>query len=214
MKTKRPILFDLDGTLWDTRAAITESWNNSFEAQGLGRPVTVENLSPLVGKPMDAFRLAYLPDMPEEQGKQLMKLVEEKEVEDLSSGCESFVFEGVIETLRTLSKDHWIGIVSNCQCGYIEDFLIASGLEDVIQAHLCYGQTLTSKGQSILRVIQEHNLEHACYVGDTFGDQSAASEAGINFIWAEYGFGENVEKKGIKQISDLVNDPYYVELLK
>lgn len=214
MKTKRPILFDLDGTLWDTRAAITESWNNTFEANGHGRPVTVENLSPLVGKTMDAFRLAYLPNMPEELGKQFMKIVEEKEVEDLSSGCESCVYEGVIETLRCLAKDHWLGIVSNCQCGYIEDFLIASGLDDVIQAHLCYGQTLTSKGQSILRVIQEHNLENACYVGDTFGDQSAAKEAGIDFIWAEYGFGTNVEKKGIQQISDLTNDPYFVDLLK
>ena len=39
-------------------------------------------------------------------------------------------------------------------------------------------------------------------------------EAGIDFIWAEYGFGTNVEKKGIKQISDLTNDPYFVDLLK
>lgn len=214
MKTKRPILFDLDGTLWDTRAAITESCNNSFEAQGLGRPVTVENLSPLLGKTMDAFRLAYLPDMPEGPGRELMTLVEDKEVEDLSSGCESCVYDGVIETLRSLAKDHWLGIVSNCQCGYIEDFLIASGLSDVIQAHLCYGQTLTPKGQSILRIIQEYDLKNACYVGDTFGDQAAAKEAGIDFIWAEYGFGTNVEKKGIKRISDLENDPYFVDLLK
>lgn len=214
MKTKRPILFDLDGTLWDTRAAITESWNNSFEAHGLGRPVTVENLSPLLGKTMDAFRLAYLPDMQEGPGRELMTLIEDKEVEDLSSGCESCVYDGVIETLRTLAKDHWLGIVSNCQCGYIEDFLIASGFDDVIEAHLCYGQTLTSKGQSILRIMKENNLENPCYIGDTFGDQAAAQEAGIDFIWAEYGFGQNVEEKGIKQISDLASDPYFVELLK
>lgn len=214
MKTKRPIIFDLDGTLWDTRQKITDSWNDTFEAHGKGRPVTVANLSPLLGKTMDAFRLAYLPDVPKEPGCELMELAEVKEVEDLATGCEECVYDGVVDTLRNLAKEHWLGIVSNCQVGYIEDFLIASGLDDVIEAHLCYGETLTPKGQSILRMMKEHNLENPCYVGDTFGDQGAAKDAGIEFIWAEYGFGENVEEKGLKHISDLENDPYFTERLK
>lgn len=214
MKTKRPIIFDVDGTLWDSRQKIADSWNDTFKAQGKEPCVTVANLSPLLGKTMDAFQKAFLPDMDPEEGAKLMDLALTKEVDDLVSGCESCVYEGVVDTLRTLAKDHWLGIVSNCQLGYVEDFLNASGLDDVIEAHLCFGDTLLPKGQTILRMIKEQNLENACYVGDTFGDQTAAHDAGIEFIWAEYGFGENVEEKGLKQISDLLTDPYYVERLK
>ena len=37
---------------------------------------------------------------------------------------------------------------------------------------------------------ERNNLSNPVYVGDTAGDASAAREAEIDFIYAEYGFGE------------------------
>lgn len=37
--------------------------------------------------------------------------------------------------------------------------------------------------------MREHRIESAVYVGDTQGDLDATREAGIDFIWASYGFG-------------------------
>ena len=63
------------------------------------------------------------------------------------------------------------------------------GLGHLIQAHLCYGDTLTSKGQTILRLLRENNITNTVYIGDTQGDYQAATAAGLPFIWATYGFG-------------------------
>lgn len=208
MKTKTPLLFDLDGTLWDTRQKITDSWNNTLEREGLSRRVTLENLSPLLGKTMDAFRKFYLPELPLKEAEAMMDKLETQEVIDLHSGCESCIYDHVISTLKELAKDHYVGIVSNCQIGYIEDFIANAKLEDVIDGHLCYGETLESKDKTIRALMAKDNLEKAVYIGDTNGDKQAAMDAGIPFIWAKYGFGENVEPEGINDIEELLTMEY------
>ena len=111
--------------------------------------------------------------------------------------------------LYTLSKKLPLFIVSNCQSGYIEIFLKTTGLIDVVKAHLCFGDTLTSKGQTILRLMKENGLKDVVYVGDTRGDYLACQEAGIPFIFAEYGFGDVPEaKEHIKRISDLLKQNF------
>ena len=42
-----------------------------------------------------------------------------------------------------------------------------------------------------------------CYVGDTPGDQKAAAQAGIPFIFASYGFGQVAEKDCLASISSI-----------
>ena len=63
------------------------------------------------------------------------------------------------------------------------------GLTEFIQGHLCFGDTGTEKGQTIRRLMQAHNITSAVYIGDTQGDLEAARQAGIDFVFAAYGFG-------------------------
>ena len=87
-------------------------------------------------------------------------------------------------------------IVSNCQKGYIEDFLHTSGTEDLIDDHICFGDTLKPKSESIRLCVERNSLDWAVYVGDTQGDLDAVigaqlpcSDAKVPFIFARYGFG-------------------------
>lgn len=41
--------------------------------------------------------------------------------------------------------------------------------------------------------MKRNSIKHAAYIGDTLGDLNASKLAGIDFIYAKYGFGE-VEK--------------------
>ena len=51
-----------------------------------------------------------------------------------------------------------------------------------------------------------NNIKKAIYVGDTVKDQEAANEAGIEFIYAKYGFGKNIHHKySIEDIKYLPN---------
>ena len=111
----------------------------------------------------------------------------------------------VLETLEELAKRYRLFIVSNSQQGYPELVIEKMGLRHLIQGHLCYGDTLTGKGQTILRLMKEHDISSAIYIGDTQGDYLATREAGIPFIFAAFGLGqaESWEAK-IDQFEDLL----------
>ena len=98
-------------------------------------------------------------------------------------------YDGIRSTLEQLAKDHRLFIVSNSQCGYPELCMEKLGLTEFIQGHLCFGDTGTEKGQTIRRLMQAHNITSAVYIGDTQGDLEAARQAGIDFVFAAYGFG-------------------------
>lgn len=62
------------------------------------------------------------------------------------------------------------------------------------------------KYEAILKVINENKLDSAIYIGDTIGDLDAAKKANINFLWAKYGFGKNLNTKySIDTINELPN---------
>jgi len=62
--------------------------------------------------------------------------------------------------------------------------------------------------KTIRALMAKDNLKKAVYIGDTNGDKQAAMDAGIPFIWAKYGFGENVEPEGIDDIEELLTMEY------
>ena len=63
------------------------------------------------------------------------------------------------------------------------------GLEQLISGHLCFGDTGTCKGDTIKKLMKDHGITSACYIGDTAGDMEAADHAGIPFVYCTFGFG-------------------------
>ena len=91
--------------------------------------------------------------------------------------------------MQALAKKHRLFIVSNSQKGYPELCMEKLGLTDLIQGHLCFGDTGTSKGKTIRSLMARHGITDCAYIGDTQGDYEATLEAEVPFIWAAYGFG-------------------------
>lgn len=199
------IIFDVDGTLWDPTETVVKSWNQAIiENSNLETRVDSALLKSLFGKTMDKFYDAVFPVLSKEEQQQLGAFCFEYENRMLETEP-GILYNDVQEVFRTLSKKIPLFIVSNCQCGYIEVFLKTTGLQDTVRDHLCYGDTLTSKGQTILRLMKENGLKNVVYVGDTKGDYLACQEAGIPFIFAEYGFGDVPEATDrIEKMTDLL----------
>lgn len=200
------IIFDVDGTLWDSTESVTESWNLAIkEGSELNQTLEVESLKGLFGKTMEEIYLALFPDLDEKERKRLGDLCFEYENNYLAQHP-GILYEGVVETLEALSQKTKLYIVSNCQCGYIEVLLSSCHLESYFQDTLCYGQTGTSKGQTIRTLMERNSLKDVVYIGDTQGDANACKEAGIPFIFASYGFGSvpDAEVK-IEQITQLLD---------
>lgn len=186
------IIFDVDGTLWDSTDPVAVSYNIVFEREGMSYRTTGPELMKLFGKPMDVIFANLFPELPRSETDRLANdcIIEENHY--LEEHPADF-YPGIYKTMEALSKKYPLFIVSNCQCGYIEIVEKAGGLTPFIKDHLCFGDTGTSKGQTLLRLMRENGLKNPIYVGDTQGDMDACKEAGIPMILCNYGFGHTDE---------------------
>jgi phosphoglycolate phosphatase len=201
------IIFDVDGTLWDTTEVVAKAWNRAIaEAHGTAAVITSSVLKKEFGKPMDVIADNLFYDANERQKELLLKLCCEYEHDVLKENMDNLLFPDVKETLRKLSEKCKLFIVSNCQSGYIELFMEKAEIEKYITDYECFGNTGKSKGENIKLVIERNNLDDAVYVGDTQGDYEATVFAGTPFIFAKYGFG-NVENcyMAISEIKELLD---------
>ena len=200
------LIFDIDGTLWDSRALVAEGYNAQLKKEGLEHLcVDAERLKTLFGKVMTEIADALFESLPQEERYPLLERCMESENAHLHESECDIGFPGVKETMEKLAESHRLFIVSNSQCGYPELCIRKMGLEKLIRGHLCFGDTGTTKGQTILRLMREHGIESAVYIGDTQGDLDACEEAGIPFIFAGFGFGDPTHWEAkIEKFEDLL----------
>ena len=172
----KAMILDVDGTLWDTTGVVAEAWMQAASELMIppDTPITADRLKQEFGKPMDEIAANLFPTLSESQRALVMESCCEYEEFYLENAREPLLFDGVKETILTLSQNYAVCIVSNCQKGYIELFLKKTGL---------------SKGENIRLLMERAQITDAVYVGDTKGDADACTFAGIPFIFAEYGFG-------------------------
>ena len=184
------LIFDIDGTLWDSRALVATGYNLQLREEGLDHLcVTAEDLTPLFGKVMTQIGDALFASIPQPERYRLMERCMDRENRYLRDDPCQIGYPGVLDTMKKLKMRYRLFLVSNSQRGYPELCIKKLGLEGLIEGHLCFGDTGTAKGQTILRLMERYGIESAVYVGDTQGDYEATVEAGIPFVWAAYGFG-------------------------
>ena len=201
------LIFDIDGTLWDSRQLVAEGYNLQLEKEGLQHLfVTAEDLRPLFGKVMTEIADNILASIDPSERYELMERCMKTENDYLFANECKIGYPKVKETLEALSKKYRLFIVSNSQCGYPELCIEKLGLGEYIEGHMCFGDTGTSKGKTIRTLIDKHNIGSCIYIGDTQGDLEACKEANVPFIFCAYGLGkaESWDAK-IDSIEELLN---------
>ena len=200
------IIFDVDGTLWDSTAICADAWNTIIKQEtDLDLHITEKTLKGLFGRLLPDIAKAIFPDYSTERQLYLIDQCCQEEHRALLAHCAP-LYPELEETLKELSKKYRLFIVSNCQAGYIEVFLKSSKLGPYFEGHLCPGDTGNAKADNILQIIRDYNLNSPVYVGDTDGDYKATKAAGIPFVYAAYGFGAvSTPDYTIKQPKELLN---------
>lgn len=207
------VLFDLDGTLWDCVDNLIPSWQEVFQLYDLGTPPTADDIYGLMGKTAQQFAEAMFPQLTAEQGLEVIERQRQIELPYLAE-MGGNLYDGVEAVLSELSKKYTLAIVSNCDSGYIETFLEHYGFGKYFSDWEFSGRTGLPKGQNILLLMNRNSIDKAVYVGDTLLDMEAAQDAGIPFIFAEYGFGNADSSYCIRSMRQLpeVVDGLFAEI--
>lgn len=200
------IIFDLDGTLWDSRMSICNIWKDILSKHDIGKSeITLEEMKNSMGHQLDEIAEMYFPYLDVETRLSLMNECCDIQTIYLAEHG-GILYNDLEDTLKELSKEYKLFIVSNCQDGYIEAFLTYHKLKKYFSDYECPGRTGLSKGENNKLIIQRNNLKCPVYVGDTQGDADSAKFANIPFIFAQYGFGHVHEYDYvIHEFKDLIN---------
>lgn len=191
------LIFDLDGTLWDAIDPIMQSWNKAMSDNGKHYRFTYEMIKSYMGlTPIETVKLAF-DDVCEEEGLHLFSICIKEEIKYLSTKP-GIIYKKELETVEFLSKKYPLFIVSNCDSGYIENFLYGCNMKKYFLDYLCIGDTKKEKWENILLIKEKYNINKVIYIGDTLKDKTETLKANSLFIHAAYGFGQ------------IENDEYFI----
>jgi phosphoglycolate phosphatase-like HAD superfamily hydrolase len=173
----RALVFDLDGTIWDSFPWLARVIGDGDKAAGraalasLRRGVPAARLLRQAG--VSAPRFASICD----------------EAVNLD------LYPAVLSTLRQLEGDELpLGVVTNLPAWISRPMLSCLGLNGFFDSIVDYGRTTRHKPQPdpLLLAVSELGTEahpKVWYVGDSATDAVAAVSAGLSFAWASYGYG-------------------------
>ena len=192
------LIFDLDGTLWDSAGPVAESWNEVFQREAPGLPLlTIDDIHSVMGMTMKEIGETLYADRIIPNREAIFDQCCNYEVEYLYSHCGT-LYPDFRSTMEALKKEGYgLAVVSNCQTGYVAAFLASSGASDLFLDYEELGRTGLPKGENIRLVMERNGYKNGVYIGDTRKDQEATLQAGLPFVHAAYGFGKSVNPDGV-----------------
>ncbi|SHM80603.1 HAD family hydrolase [Ruminococcus flavefaciens] len=209
---KKGLIFDMDGTLWDSSENVAASWTEVVrKTEYKLHDITKENVMGVMGLTMDKIADKLFGTLSKKERMELLdKCCENENKYLLKHG--GVLYPDLEKTFIRLKEKYHLYIVSNCQTGYIETFLEHYGFGKYFDDIECYGNNLKSKGDNIALIVKRNKLDKAWYIGDIQGDYDATMQAGIDFIHAAYGFGKI--KQTVPKLAKFSELPELIEALK
>ena len=192
MKNYKLFIFDLDGVIFDTKSNMRQSWNSVKKKHNLKIPF--ENYFLLIGTPFK---------------KILKKLGIYKNINEISTTYSEAskkninlvkIYPGVKKVLLELRKSSKVAVVTSKEKKRARFFLKKFDLKFDSVSCPERGKRGKPYPDQILKVIRRFNLKKrdCVYVGDMKVDFTAANNAKIDFILANYGYEKKIMSKVIK----------------
>ncbi|KPV57279.1 haloacid dehalogenase [Paenibacillus sp. A3] len=193
-RTPEAMIFDLDGTLFQTETLLLPAYHATFEqlrAEGLFQGETPDEKYILSGLGMllEHIWQLVMPDADIAVHRRADELLLELQVERMARG-EGKLYDGVADTLRELRRRGVrLFIASNGLEAYVKGVIRHQGLEPLFEAGGLYsaGEYATrSKVDLVRQLLDKYGIENAWMVGDRSSDVEAGHANGLFVVGCDY----------------------------
>lgn len=199
------IIFDLDGTLWNTEDVSYEVVKEIVKKYDFLQEITKDTIAKTMGCTFEETAEMFMPYLEKEKREEILQEMLDKTAEKLTV-VGGNLYDGLEEVLIELKKKYKLAIVSNCAAGYIESFLDSANLRKYFEDFAAAAKMKVTKAEAIKAVLERNNIAKAVYVGDTIKDFEASQNAEMDFIQAKYGFGQDLKTEySVNEITELPN---------
>ena len=208
----KAVLFDLDGTISNSKEGITKCVQYALESFGIIEP-DLDKLSVFIGPPLvDSFMKYY--NFTEEQAKEATAKYRERYTP--IGVHETHMYPNSRECIEELRRRGYvIGMASSKPENYckvvLEDFGIIDLFDDIVGATM--DGRLSSKESVLEEVFRRwghFRKDEICLIGDTMYDVNGANYTGIPCVAVTFGFGDANEMReagAVALIDDLMELP-------
>lgn len=181
------IVFDWDGTLMDSTAAITRAIQEAARDMGLPVPAR-ESASHVIGLGLhDALRTA----VPTLESAQYMAFVEHYRRHFLAAEETMVLFDGIADLLAELrGRGHQLAVATGKSRRGLDRALSATGLGGHFVATRCADETRPKPDPAMLHELMaqlRHGAGGLLMIGDTSHDLGMARNAGVDAVAVCYG---------------------------
>ena len=183
------VIFDLDGVLVDSRAAISGAMNHALAANGFGeRPA--EELYRYIGPPL-ASAFAELTGRPIGSDVVNACLASYRARYAVTSLTETVVFAGIPEALAAIKRAHRLAVATSKTKVLAEPLLAAVGLRERFEvvAAPALGAHAEDKATTIGAALEALSADGGVMIGDTAFDVAGARANGLAAIGVTWGIG-------------------------
>lgn len=183
------LIFDMDGTLWDSTDTYVLAWNEGFKKLNLPYRVDRPILESVMGYDKANTFKKILPELKEKDYDLVYDTI--NEVQEIIMPKEGGkLYQNVYQGLELLSKKYKLFILSNCQAKGIIQMIDYCDIGQFITDELPHGRNYMPKHHNIKLLMEMHNIKFPAYIGDTDGDSVQCQLANVPFYFVSYGFGK------------------------
>lgn len=208
---KKSVIFDMDGTLFQTEKILEESLNQTLsyldELQIYYIDNPIEKYKELMGVPLDKVWKDLL-NNPLDENIQKANQIFQKSLIYCIQSDKGMLYEDVEEVLEYIkSKKYDIFIASNGDVEYLkaiyEKYHLGQHIKNVYSINEIES---SSKVDLIRHIIKEENTNPVFIVGDRMSDFQAGQENDIKVIGCRFYFSKEEELKEANYIIDSLRD--------